>query len=80
MDRVRCVVERITYQNEQNGYTVIRLRGNGFCYLLMKARKDEELYRLATAIIHIVKQYARYDECGVTIKQLFERSDGCEQC
>ena len=23
MDRLRCVVERITYQNETNGYTVM---------------------------------------------------------
>ena len=24
MERLRCVVERITYRNEQNGYSVIR--------------------------------------------------------
>jgi len=30
MDRVRCVVERITYQNEQNGYTVIRCKAQGY--------------------------------------------------
>ena len=26
MEHLRCVVERITYQNEQNGYTVIKVR------------------------------------------------------
>ena len=30
MDQLRCVVERITYQNEQNGYTVLRCRAKGF--------------------------------------------------
>ena len=24
MDRLRCVVERVTYQNETNGYSVIK--------------------------------------------------------
>ncbi|MCR5022739.1 MAG: hypothetical protein K6A90_00180 [Lachnospiraceae bacterium] len=26
MDQLRCVVERITYQNPENGYTVIKCR------------------------------------------------------
>lgn len=26
MDKIRCVVERITYQNEENGYSVIKAR------------------------------------------------------
>ena len=26
MDRLRCVVERITYQNETNGYSVIKVK------------------------------------------------------
>lgn len=30
MEKLRCVVERITYHNEQNGYTVIRCRAKGF--------------------------------------------------
>ena len=30
MDQIRCVVERITYYNEQNGYSVIRCRAKGF--------------------------------------------------
>ena len=30
MDRLRCVVERITYQNEQNGYTVLKCRAAGY--------------------------------------------------
>ena len=29
MDTLRCVVERITYQNPQNGYTVLKCRVNG---------------------------------------------------
>ena len=30
MERLRCVVERITYRNEQNGYSVIRCRAKGY--------------------------------------------------
>ena len=29
MERLRCVVERITYQNDQNGYSVIKCRAKG---------------------------------------------------
>ena len=30
MDNLRCVVERITYQNEENGYTVLKARAKGY--------------------------------------------------
>ena len=30
MEQLRCVVERITYQNPENGYTVIKCRAKGF--------------------------------------------------
>ena len=30
MEHLRCVVERITYQNEQNGYSVIKCRAKGY--------------------------------------------------
>ncbi len=30
MEHLRCVVERITYQNAQNGYSVIKCRAKGF--------------------------------------------------
>lgn len=30
MDQLRCVVERIIYQNEQSGYSVLRCRAKGF--------------------------------------------------
>ena len=30
MDRLRCIVERLTYVNEDNGYTVLRARAKGF--------------------------------------------------
>ena len=30
MERLRCAVERITYQNEQNGYTVIKCSAKGY--------------------------------------------------
>ncbi len=30
MDRMRCVVEHITYRNEENGYTVLKVRAKGF--------------------------------------------------
>ena len=34
MERLRCVVERITYQNEQNGYSVIKCRAKGYTDLI----------------------------------------------
>ena len=30
MERLRCVVERITFRNEQNGYSVIKCKAGGF--------------------------------------------------
>ena len=30
MDHLRCVVERITYQNPENGYTVLKCKAKGF--------------------------------------------------
>ena len=30
MERLRCVVERITYQNGQNGYSVIKCAAKGY--------------------------------------------------
>ena len=30
MEHFRCVVERITYQNEQNGYSVIKCKAKGY--------------------------------------------------
>ena len=30
LEQLRCVVERITYQNEQNGYTVLKCRAKGY--------------------------------------------------
>ena len=30
MEHLRCVVERITYQNELNGYSVIKCRAKGW--------------------------------------------------
>ena len=34
MDHLRGVVERITYQNAENGYSVLRLRAKGFTDLI----------------------------------------------
>ena len=34
MEHLRCVVERITYQNADNGYTVIKCRAKGFSDLV----------------------------------------------
>ena len=34
MERLRCVVERITYQNEQNGYSVIKCKAKGYSDLV----------------------------------------------
>ena len=34
MEYLRSVVERITYQNDDNGYTVLRVRAKGFTDLV----------------------------------------------
>jgi exodeoxyribonuclease V alpha subunit len=34
MDKLRCVVERITYANEENGYTVLKARARGYSDLV----------------------------------------------
>ncbi|MCR4907450.1 MAG: ATP-dependent RecD-like DNA helicase, partial [Lachnospiraceae bacterium] len=34
MEHLRCVVERITYQNPENGYSVIKCRAKGFSDLV----------------------------------------------
>ena len=34
MDHLRCVVERITYQNEQNSYSVIKCRAKNYSDLV----------------------------------------------
>ena len=36
MERLRCVVERITYRNETNGYSVIKCRARGYQDLVGK--------------------------------------------
>ena len=30
MIKIRCIVERITYQNPENGYTVLKARVKGY--------------------------------------------------
>ena len=37
MERLRCVVERITYQNVQNGYSVIKCRAKGYSDCVIEA-------------------------------------------
>ena len=34
MERLRCIVERITYQNEQNGYSVLKCAARGYADLV----------------------------------------------
>ncbi len=34
MEKLRCAVERITCQNEQNGYSVIKCRAKGYSDLV----------------------------------------------
>ena len=34
MEKLRYVVERITYQNEQNGYSVIKCKATGYSDLV----------------------------------------------
>lgn len=34
MIKIRCVVERITYQNQENGYSVMRVKVKGYSDLV----------------------------------------------
>ena len=39
MEQLRCVVERITYQNAENGYSVIKCKAKGFPELVTAETK-----------------------------------------
>ena len=45
MDHLHCVVQRITYANEQNGYTVLKCSAKGYQHL----SRDEDLSSGAAA-------------------------------
>ena len=40
MERLRCVVERITYQNTENGYSVIKCKAKGFSDAVVYINSD----------------------------------------
>ena len=42
MDKIRCVVERITYQNEDNGYSVIKVRVKNIDELFGNKQENKE--------------------------------------
>ena len=44
MEQLRCVVERITFQNEENGYSVIRVRAKGFTDLVTAVGNMPEVH------------------------------------
>ena len=44
MDHLRAVVERITYQNAENGYSVLRLRAKGFTDLITAVGNMAEVH------------------------------------
>jgi exodeoxyribonuclease V alpha subunit len=44
MEQLRCVVERITYQNEENGYSVIKVRAKGFSDLVSAVGNMPEVH------------------------------------
>lgn len=44
MEQLRCVVERITYQNEENGYSVIKVRAKGFSELVSAVGNMPEVH------------------------------------
>ena len=44
MDHLRAVVERITYQNAENGYSVLRLRARGFNDLIIAVGNMAEVH------------------------------------
>ena len=61
MDRLRCVVERITYQNEQNGYSVIKCKAKGFADLVTVVGAMPEIHIGAVlTLTGIWKMDARY--------------------
>ncbi len=44
MDHLRCVVERITYQNQDNGYSMIKCRTKGYSDLVTVVRLMPETH------------------------------------
>ena len=40
MEKVRCVIERITFQNPQNGYSVIKCKAKGYNDILWQGLRQ----------------------------------------
>ena len=57
MQKIRCVVERITYQNPENGYSVLKCRVKAYHYECTPP--EESLNRI---IKHIKKALPKMDE------------------
>ncbi|MBQ8072232.1 MAG: ATP-dependent RecD-like DNA helicase [Clostridia bacterium] len=51
MERLRCVVERITYQNEQNGYSVIKCTARGYSDLITAVGMMPEVHAGAVLLL-----------------------------
>ena len=61
MEKLRCVVERITFRNEQNGYSVIRCAAKGFSDLITAVGAMPEVHVGAVlALTGAWRQDARY--------------------
>ena len=50
MEHLRCVVERITYQNPQNGYSVKQNPQNGYSVIKCRAKGYSDLVTVVGAI------------------------------
>ncbi len=63
MERIRCVVERITYQNEENGYTVIKCRAKGYKELVTVVGTMPEVFVGSVLLLggqwHVDGKYGR---------------------
>ncbi len=63
MDQLRCVVERITYQNEKNGYSVIKCRVKGYDDLVTVVGTMPEVHVGSVLLLkgnwHVDSKYGR---------------------
>ena len=39
MEKIKGVIERITYHNEQNGYSVVKIMAQGYYGIMMKLQQ-----------------------------------------
>ncbi len=72
MEQLRCVVERITYQNPENGYTVIKCRAKGFSDLVTVVGSMADIHVGSVKVLfegrEVEYDISELDELGACIR------------